>query len=168
MEYKRPAGAYPLHDFHEICRVCTPFQDVLGVKISLALLKGLRSYGGFKLTRSGYPRISASPIGETMRQTLTVGCMVAVFGRPFVKRFALCYHTVVCLSVSLSATLVYCGQTVGRIKMKLGMQIGLGPGHNVLDKDPAPLPQRSTAPNFWSISVATKWLHRSRCHLVWR
>jgi len=27
---------------------------------------------------------------------------------------------------------------VGRIKMKLGMQVGLGPGHTVLDGDPAP------------------------------
>jgi len=35
-----------------------------------------------------------------------------VFGRPFVKRFAQCYRSVVCLSV-LSVTLVYCGQTVG-------------------------------------------------------
>jgi len=32
--------------------------------------------------------------------------------------------------------------------MKLGMQVGLGPGHIVLDGDPAPLPQRSTAPQF--------------------
>ena len=30
VEYKRPAGAYPLRDFHIICRVCTPFQDALG------------------------------------------------------------------------------------------------------------------------------------------
>ena len=39
-----------------------------------------------------------------------------IFGRLFVKRFALCYWTVVlsCLSV----TLVYCSQMVGRIKMK--------------------------------------------------
>jgi len=49
----------------------------------------------------------------------------------------------VCLSVSpvlscLSVTLVYCGQTVGWIKMKLGVQVGLGPGHIVLDGDPAP------------------------------
>jgi len=43
-------------------------------------------------------------------------------------------------------TLVYCGQTVGRIKIKLDVQVGLGPGHNVLDGDPAPLPQRGTAP----------------------
>jgi len=53
---------------------------------------------------------------------------VTVFGRPLVKRFALCYQTVVCLSV-LSVTLAYCGQTVECIKMKLCMQVGLGPGH---------------------------------------
>ena len=41
LEYKRPAGAYPLHDFHKICRVCTTFQDALGVKIWLDLLKEL-------------------------------------------------------------------------------------------------------------------------------
>jgi len=33
LEYKRPAGAYPLRDFHQICWVCTPFQDALAVKI---------------------------------------------------------------------------------------------------------------------------------------
>jgi len=44
VEYKRPAGAYPLRDVHTICRVCTLFQDALGVKISLDLLKGLWSY----------------------------------------------------------------------------------------------------------------------------
>jgi len=41
----------------------------------------------------------------------------------------------VCLSVCLSVTLVYCGQRVGWIKIKLGMQVGLGPGHIVLDGD---------------------------------
>ena len=29
VEYKRPAGAYPLRNFHKICRICTPFQDAL-------------------------------------------------------------------------------------------------------------------------------------------
>ena len=33
VEYKRPEGAYPLRD-------CTSFQDALGVKIWLDLLKG--------------------------------------------------------------------------------------------------------------------------------
>jgi len=32
--------------------------------------------------------------------------------------------------------------------MKLGMQIGLGPGHTVLDGDQRPLPQRGTHPQF--------------------
>ena len=33
----------------------------------------------------------------------------------------------------LSVMLVYCGQTVEWIKMKLGMEVGLGTGHIVLD-----------------------------------
>jgi len=59
-------------------------------------------------------------------------CRALVFGRPFVKRFALCYWTVVC--PVLSVTLVYCGQTVGRIKIKLGMRVSLGSGHIVLNR----------------------------------
>ena len=39
-------------------------------------------------------------------------------------------------------SLTHCGQTVGRIQMKLGMQVGLGPGHIVLDGDPAPPPPK--------------------------
>ena len=58
-------------------------------------------------------------------------CEIHDFGRTFVKRFALCYQTVACLSLCLSVTLVYCGQTVGWIKMKIGMQVALGPGHIV-------------------------------------
>jgi len=42
-----------------------------------------------------------------------------------------------CLSC-LSVTVVHCGPTFGRIKMKLGTQVGLGPSHIVLDGDPAP------------------------------
>jgi len=40
VEYKRPAGAYPLRDFHKICRVCTPFRDALGFKLSLICSRG--------------------------------------------------------------------------------------------------------------------------------
>ena len=61
VEYKRPAGTYPLRDFHKICRVCTSFQVALGVKIWLDLLKGLWSYGGFKLRGSGFPQIFSAP-----------------------------------------------------------------------------------------------------------
>ena len=71
VEYKRPAGAYPLRDFHKICRICTKFQDALGVNILLDLLKGLWSYGDFKLRGSGHPQVFSAPSGETMRQTPT-------------------------------------------------------------------------------------------------
>ena len=61
VEYKRPAGAYLLRDFHIICRVRTPFQCALDVKISLDLLKQLWSYGGFNLAGSGYSQIFSAP-----------------------------------------------------------------------------------------------------------
>jgi len=77
-----------------------------------------------------------------------------VSGLPFVKRFALCYQTVVCLSV-LSVTLAYCGQTVECIKMKLCMQVGLGPGHIVRWGPSSP-------------RVVAKQLDGLRCHLVRR
>jgi len=83
----------------------------------------------------------------------------------------LCYRTIVlyvCLPC-LSVMLVYCGQTVGRIKMKLGVQVVLGPGHTVLDGDQAPpSPKGAQPPNFRPISVAAKWLHGSRWYLEWR
>ena len=42
--------------------------------------------------------------------------------------------------------MVYCDQTVGRIKMKLGMEVGLGQGHTELDGDPAPRPPKGAQP----------------------
>ena len=60
---------YPLHNSHKICRIYTSFQDVLTVKTWMDLLKGLRSYGGFKLRGSDYPRIFSAPSGETMHWT---------------------------------------------------------------------------------------------------
>jgi len=63
---------------------------------------------------------------------------------------------------------VYCGQTVGRIKMKLGTQVGLGPGHTVSEGDPAPPPPKGHSPQIFGPSVVAKWLDGSRCHLVWR
>ena len=42
---------------------------------------------------------------------------------------------------------VCCGQTAGWTKMPLGMEVDLGPGHNVLDGDPAP-PKRGRPPLF--------------------
>ena len=46
---------------------------------------------------------------------------------------------------------------------------GLGPGHIVLDGDPAPLRKKGAeAPIFRPISIVVKWLHPSGCHLIWR
>ena len=58
-----------------------------------------------------------------------------------------------CLSVCDRVTLVYCGQTAGRIKMKVGMQIGLGPGHIVLDEDRAPLSPKGHSPSQFSAHI---------------
>ena len=52
----------------------------------------------------------------------------------------------VCLTC-VSVTLVYCGQTVGRIKTKLGRQVVLGRGHTVLAGDPPP-PLKGHSPQF--------------------
>ena len=72
---------------------------------------------------------------------------LSVFGRQFVKWLALCSWAVVCPVLScLSVTLVCCGETVGRIKMKLGMAVGLGPDQTVLDGDPALLRKEAQQP----------------------
>jgi len=55
-----------------------------------------------------------------------------------------------CLYV-LSVTLVYCGQTVGCIKVKLGMEVGLSTSHIVLDGDwghSSPPPKGTALPQF--------------------
>ena len=53
--------------------------------------------------------------------------------------------------------------------MALGTDVGLGPGHIVLDGEPAPLPQKGTEPpNFRPIFIVTKLLYESRWHLAWR
>jgi len=51
-----------------------------------------------------------------------------------------CQSTIGPLSVCLSVMLVYCGQTVDWIKMPLGMDVGLGLGHILLEADAAPPP----------------------------
>jgi len=72
------------------------------------------------------------------------------------------------LSVCLFVTLVHCGQTVGRTKMKLDMQAGLGPGHIALDGDPARPPKKGAeTPNFWPMFIVAKRLDGSRRHLAW-
>jgi len=62
----------PCSIFTKFCRVCAQFQGALALEIWLDLLKGLWSYGGFKLTGSGYPQTFSASSGETIRQTLKV------------------------------------------------------------------------------------------------
>ena len=47
---------------------------------------------------------------------------------------------------------ICCGQTAGWIKTALGMKVDLGPGHIVLDRDPAP-PKRGHSPHHFSAHV---------------
>ena len=58
---------------------------------------------------------------------------------------------------------VYCGQTAEWIKMALGVEVGLGLGHIVLDGDPAPLPKRGRehSPPFRPILLwPNGWMHQ--------
>jgi len=53
---------------------------------------------------------------------------------------------------------VCCGQTAGWIKMRLGTEVGHGPGDIVLDGDQAPSRERGTAalPSFQPVSIVAK------------
>jgi len=88
---------------------------------------------------------------------------IPFLGRPFVNRFAVRYLTVVC-PVCLSVTLVYWGQTVGLMKTKHSLEVGLGPCHIVLDG--TQLSQKGHSLNLRPISVVAKLLDGLRCHLM--
>jgi len=59
----------------------------------------------------------------------------------------------------------HCGQTVGCIKMPLGMEVGISPGDFVLDGDPAPPRSKKGAetPNFRPMSIVATVAHLSYC-----
>jgi len=60
---------------------------------------------------------------------------------------------------------VYCGQTAGWIKMPLGTEVNLCPGHIALDGVPAPR-ERGTAapaPSFRPTSIVASVAHLSYC-----
>jgi len=120
VEYKRPAGTYPLRDFHKICRIYTPFQDALAVKISLDLLKGFMELWGFYVDGVWLPpKFSAPPSSEIMRQIPRVldaqerargplsPCQVW-WGSDFIRRWGSqnVEFLSVCLFVCLSVTLL--------------------------------------------------------------
>jgi len=64
-----PQGSIPCVIFTQFAEFVPSFQDALGVKILLGLLKGLWSYWGFNLRGLLAPKFSALPSGEIMRQT---------------------------------------------------------------------------------------------------
>jgi len=52
--------------------------------------------------------------------------------------------------------------------MALGMEVGVVPGHIVLDGDPAPLLKKGAEPpNFRPIFIVAKRMVASRWHLAW-
>jgi len=64
---------------------------------------------------------------------------------------------------------VYCGQTAGWIKVALVMEVGLGKGHVVLDRNNSSPPQKATEPpSFWPMTIVAKQLDGLRRHLVWK
>jgi len=50
----------------------------------------------------------------------------------------------------------------GWIKMALGVEVGLGPGHIVLDGEPAPLPKKGAQPPIFDpfLLSANGWMHQ--------
>jgi len=87
-----------------------------------------------------------------------------VFGRPFVKRFALCYRSVVCLSVCDVGVLWPNGWT----DQDNTWHAGRPRPHCVRWGPTSPSSKGAQPPNFQPVSVAAKWLHGSRCHSAWR
>jgi len=49
-----------------------------------------------------------------------------------------------------------CGQTVGWIKIPLGKEVGLGPGHIVLDGDPVGAQPHTAPPHFRPMPIVVK------------
>jgi len=90
-----------------------------------------------------------------------------IFGRPFVKRFTLCYQTVVCPVLSVcDVGVVWPNGWMDRwIKMKLFMQVVLGPDHIALGTQSPPQNGAEPLifgpyllwPNGWTDQDATTW-----------
>jgi len=117
---------------------------------------------------------------KTMTRKSGLGSLRVIFGRPSVKRFALCYRTIVCLSYPVLFS-VFCPVCLSVCNVGVLWPNGLA------DRDetwhagrPRPWPHcvrwgpssphpkgAQPPPNFRPISAAAKWLHGSRCHLVW-
>jgi len=70
--------------------------------------------------------------------------------RPMLSHCCLSWLSLCPVCPVLSLTFVHCGQTVGGINMKLGMLVGLGPGHTVRWGPTFPSPKWHRFPQFSS------------------
>ena len=86
------------------------------------------------------------------------------------NRLTSIYRLIIGWPSVLSVNLVYCGQTVGWIKMKLGMEVKASAQATLLDVRPSSQKGDTAAHSltFRFMSIVAKLLNRSRCHLVWR
>jgi len=107
----------------------------------------IRSLSGFFMWYSEYLFVSEPNDDKIIGWIFLRNCIFRewVFWRPFVKRFALCYQTIV-----LSVTLVYCGQIVGWIKMPLDTKVG---DIVLVSEDPAPPQKGAQQPPHFSTHV---------------
>ena len=85
------------------------------------------------------------------------------FWRPFVIRFVLCYQTVVCPVCDVGV--LWPNSWVEWIKMPLGTEVGLGPGHIVLDGGPSSSTSKghSSPPIFGRCLLWPTVAHLSNC-----
>jgi len=88
-----------------------------------------------------------------------------IFGQPFVKRFALCYWTVVLSCPVLSCLSVCDGWTDQDETCHAGRP---RPRPHCVRWGPSSPPKGHIPPNFRPMSIVAKWLDGLRCHLVWR
>jgi len=109
------------------------------------------------LSRGGHLYLAGRPSRWALVHILVYISFFVIFGRPFVKQFALCYQTVVCLFCLSSLSVCPVGlQRWCTVAKRLNgsrwnlacVPVGLGPVHIVLDGDPAHLPQRGESPIF--------------------
>ena len=117
-------------------------------------------YGHYRVNLH-WPASAVKKFANDWSSVLQAECR---FGWPFVKRFALCYQTVICPVCDVRA-LWPNGWTVQDETWHAGMPWPWP--HCVRWAPSSPSPKGGQSP-FRPISVAAKWLDGSRCHLVWR
>ena len=95
--------------------------------------------------------------------------VLLIFGRPFVKRFALCYQTVVCLSVLsvCGVGVVWPNGWMDQDETWLRGRPRSWP-HYVRWRSSSPFPNGAELPSIFGPYHVAKWLDGSRCHLVGR